>query len=618
MRYTRPVLTRADRLAAAILGACSLVIFGLGAARLGFYYDDSGWMQDLGPIDLPGLWTAMGNYYIPGRPLFVLWQYLLLHSVDDPAAQLGALHLIQSVIDALAVAGFFLLLRLLRLPACAALPAAGLFAFWPTHGETHFFATMVGANLLSTLFVILFAMTSLALWGGRGLPWRLLDLLLFAAALFTYDQAALVLLALVALRLGLALGLLPHLPHLGLAACYFAWKLRGESAFRPDLSVVWHNLLVTLAQTLSRPFFHRLASFYDKVTAADWLLAVAVAGTLAWLSVRLLAQPEPPGPPLGPLFALAVSLYVAAYLPVWLWSIAPRHHYMPSVGLFAGATVALAWIFQRLHAPRLRLLLVAGLGSVTCLFAAASRGESRYWEEAFSLKRQLFSELKPDLQGKDVLVLKDFPTFWGPAYFILPQDAGSGARRLFSDNASPSLRLHGDISSVPAPGGLFLNTQTKFHGSENFRYHPRPDSLIARYKSVVNGRLTFEKNPPEEPRYRVSSAPVPREGPFTVSGLVARRQDGRTTLDLTCQASLPPQTHLVALLSHFRSGEFHLWGDLRPQGLEILPVLLGAPGHVTVDLDRFPATDRIRLDFFQASRDFLPVRLGSAEAPVGL
>jgi hypothetical protein len=172
-------MSRSDRLAAAVLGATVLLIFAAGAGRLGFYYDDAPALADLRNYGGPRLLRAVVEY-VPGRNLHVVWQYLFVKI----SPSLTVLHLVQSALDGLVVAVFYFLLRRLSVPAPAAVLAAALFGFWPTHGETHFWLYAVPQNILSTLFVLLFALASRPL--ARSVC--------FLAALFTYDQTVFVLL----------------------------------------------------------------------------------------------------------------------------------------------------------------------------------------------------------------------------------------------------------------------------------------------------------------------------------------------------------------------------------------------------------------------------------------
>ena len=145
-------------------------------------------------------------------------------------------------------------------------------------------------------------------------------------------------------------------------------------------------------------WWKQVAPLYVSVTFLDWLLALAVASGLAAVATMLIlraprsSEREAATPRLGVL-GLALLFSVASYLPIWLWYIAPRHHFLPSIGLFAGGAVCLAWFLDNLRARMAQVLVVLLLGVTIFLFAAADRGESRYWEDAFTSKKQFSNML---------------------------------------------------------------------------------------------------------------------------------------------------------------------------------------------------------------------------------
>lgn len=620
-------MTRADWFSAAVLWLATLAVFGAGAARLGFHGDDSAFLTILPFADVQHLWANMRSS-MPGRGLDPLWRYLLYKLVGDPFTHLPLLHLVQSAIDGLVTAGFFFLLRFLGLPACVALIAAAWFAFWPLHGETHFWSVLFPMNLLYSL-VILLATTSIAFVRGRRAWWLwALDAAAFLAALFTYEQVFFVLPLLIFLRAAAVHEwrfALAHLPYWG-AGVFWVWL---RTAMQTDPTPPWHDPFAVLAgnvretarNTMGPVAFERVASFYARVTAADWLLALLVAAVLAalcgWLLSRL--PPTSAQPFRWRVSALAVLFSILAYLPVWLWSVATRHHYLPSIGLFAAVALCLVWIFERIRGRTARLLLVLALGAATLVLAAASRGESRFWEDAFAAKQQLFAELKPDLQGKEVLVLEDFPVYLGPAPLIYPpHDVRFAPLVLYHGSLSLGPRFLASTSSAPAPAGVFIETKSSSDPAE-FRYCPTDNMLVVRFTSWENGRLTYQKNPPRPLPYQVLSAAVaPREGPFAVRRFSARREGDGVIVSLEFQANVRPHTYVAAVFSFLHGGRFYRWAHSN-----LLPVLLSDPGPhprsggyewiETLRLDSFPGGERIGVEFYEASRDDNPVPLGRFE-----
>ncbi|MGH7754289.1 MAG: hypothetical protein ACREN5_15900, partial [Gemmatimonadales bacterium] len=494
---------------------------GIGAARLGFHYDDSRWVHELAGADWPAVWKAMRDY-IPGRPLFVFWQYLVFRVAGDAAGRPEALHLIQAAIDALVVAVFFLVLRRVRVPAPLAILAAGLFAFWPVHGETHFWNTSVVGNLITTLFVLVFLLTSAALAGfwneppARGWGLRAVDLAAFAGAMLTYDQVFLVLAGTLWLRARRALA--AHLPHAAVVGLFLWPKLTGPPGKGPSLQagsagMLAGNAVQSIAITIGSVWSKTVAPLYERATRGDWLLALVVSAALAGLALVLWVRSPAKGEPIPrrTLFGLGLLFWAAAYVPGWLWHLSPRTHYLPSIGLFAAVAVWMAWALEQIPLRAGRALVLAALGGLIFLFAGATRGERRYWEDAFHAKKQLFTELKRDLERAEVLVLENFPTSLGPAHLIYPQDASYAAGRFFPRSLHP--RFAGDISGVPAPGGVFLYTYAYFHGSEAFRYFPASNPLLVRFTGWEGGRMRFEKRAaPAAPYEVMSSRAIPGEG----------------------------------------------------------------------------------------------------------
>jgi len=601
-------MNRTDAIPAAALWAATFAVFGAGAGRLGFYYDDGAAMANLPALGWSALWGEMSGY-VPGRNLHVLWQYLFFRLAGDPAAHLPTLHLLQSALDGLVVATFFLLLRRFSIPGPAALAAAGLFSFWPGHGETHFWSYAAPQNLVSTLCLALFVAA-----GKR----RALGLAAFLGALFTYDQTVVVLLALAAYRARRAP--LKHLPHLA-AFLVFAWlKLRIPEGAAPVLRweaferLPW-NIWGTVAYNAGRLRPRNLLPLLEKASAGDWALALAVTAALGAMLFWLWGRTEVRAGTLqrAPLL-LAAGFCAAAYLPGWLWHLSQRHHYLPSLGICGAVALVLAW----------RPVLIPAAALLLLPLAAAGRGESRFWEESFALKRRLFTELRPQIESRPVLALEDFPLHHGPAYLIAPQDAQYGPRLLYGappagaggTNSPPGFA--GDLSSSPAPRGVFLPA----HDLARFRYFPTERFLVVRFAGLEQGRLVYDVEPRQPLPYRVlDSGAAPGGGPFAIRHAQARRQGNDLLLSLRFQTEASPDTYVALMVSFLaENGIFHRWGLLRrDRSPRAMPLLLGpaATGQweQALLLESFPPAPRVLLEFFQTGPE-RSVPLGAAEVPV--
>jgi hypothetical protein len=651
-----PSFRRSDWVCAGLLWAATAAVFGAGASRLGFYYDDAGWLAGLPSAGAHSLWALMTGY-IPGRNLFPFWQFLIYSSAQSPASHLTEFHISQSTLDGLAVAVFFCLLRMLSLPADVSIMAAGLFSFWPIHGETHYWLTAIPQNLLSTVFVLTFACTSVALARGVRLWWIwLLDAASFFCGLFTYDQCSIALGLIAGARAGAAMirrnqsARVLAAMHVAYAAAllfYAKLKLSTAAGAGPALSgQAWssfpQNALATASDTAGKLWAHHMAELFQKASFADWLLAALAAAALTGLALWRLQEKADAPLWLSParLLLLAGAFYIAAYIPVWVWYISRRHHLLPSAGLFVG--VAAAATVPAGSGRRLwRVLILLLFGGAILAFAAASRGESRYWEESFAVKKELFRELQPDLAGRQALVLTGFPSYLGPAYLISPHDA-TFAPGLFFGKLSPlDPGFTGSIGAVPAPGGVFIHTLLSIYGANQFLYEPAEKTLVVRYSGWDRGRLRFEKNPPPRLFYEV----VPDNSRGDADGgvqIAARREAGQTVVSFQVDARLPPHCYLAAVLSSFHDGGFHRWGVFEKGfGYNVMPVLLsgsqeppsggssgsGEPADARrassagrwrglLRLHDFPEAERLQLEFFKASKDHLPVPLGRAQTAV--
>jgi hypothetical protein len=631
-------LSRSDFFAAATLFLVTLVVFGAGASRLGFYTDDNNWLYNLPKLrNWHELWHTMRDY-MPGRNLHPLWHYLFYQTTgNNPVAHLPVLHLWAATIDGLVVATFFLLLRLAPVPATAAMLAAGLFAFCPTHGETHFWLESLPMNLLSTLFLLFFGITTLALGRGRRAWWLwLLDAGAFFAALFTYDQVLLLLALLAALRLvvvwkdgssGRLTFTLLHAPYLA-GGFFFVWLRltrgggpvpRAGNGFGSNVAA---NVRHSWADTFGFMGQERLTGLLAKATLADWVVAAVVALVLATLALRALAEKE--SSPLGIVFILAAAAGLLAYLPAWLWFVSPRHHYLPTVGFFAGVAVVLAALLRFFDGRLLRGVLCLAVGLVIAVEAGACRGESRFWEEGFQAKRALFAEVESDLAGKEFLVMENFPHYHGTAQLLAGSDVTYGPQLLARDPSRFLTDFKGVLGSAPAPDGRFLATHV-LDGRAEFVHSDGSNAVVLRFLGWDGARFRYAKNPSLPLPYDVvDTACVSQPASFAVHEARAKRQGAEVLLSLDYGINLKPDTRLAAIVNYFHWDHLEPWGepDTR-RSLIMWPVMLASPAAAggarcseSLRLHRFPRASPIRLDFYATSRHGAPTLLGRSEVAV--
>jgi len=519
----------------ALLGSLSIVVvFGIGAGRLGFYSDDVGFLTTLPHYGLAATLNAAWAY-VPGRNLHIIWQQLLYLVGGTSPADLGTQHVFQSLLDSATVAIFYLLMRKLRAPRLWAVFATGAFAFYPNHGETHFWLSSGPMNVMSTLFLLLFAYAASAAaervrTARRQAPdWLLAaELVLFVLALFTYDQVFFVLMFILALR-ATQIILLRRRPayvvmgftaaYIGIIIFYVVRKQHpqsGPTLTHVSVSHVWSNVRLSVRESFGPLFRQQLDSLTQNLTRSVHLTAVAVVlgfaavsllllvrtvrGFLALRTRRLTTNPfdEVAGISVRRAFTLVgigVAAYFLAYLPADLWYFSPRHHFLPTAGLAlalgaAGAT--LSAVLRYVH-PLVPLLLAVGAvvagGLILVRFVEAGLSEKRYWQESYQLRQNLYGQIaKRDLlAGKTAVVYVGFPPALGPAPYF-EQENQLALNYLYPTQASLTMS---SISTLESDAGYYLYTEVNRYGPASVRFLPRDKVLRVTYLSQTEKTVRF-------------------------------------------------------------------------------------------------------------------------------
>ena len=511
--------------AAALVG-CGLWLFGGGSHLLGFYADDAGFMTDFQSMSLRhAFWEATN--YVPGRNLHILWQYLIFAVTGGPSlGSLPAQHWLQALLTSINAALLFRLLRRLSLQVVPSVAAAWLFLLGPTHGEAHFWLSAFPMNLFSTFFVLCLALSSVAtaraaLGGGKtdAVRWLAVDCVIFVAGAFTYDQAVPVLAAIAVStvftvfwrRRDLAL------PAFSLAAFVCAvlallavWKahaLNGtpgfssvnmahiSKAFHESLDLVWGRAFRSIAFKWPR----RYSTPAIRAEAAWFSAAILCLGLLSvWRDVR--TQTSASGPSLKRLLLLlfgAVLFFLLAYFPVYLWFIAPRHTYLPSIGV-AGAVgivaAALLSVLRRhlgpLCAAALGLAAVCGVSRVTYFLAQSVLIDKESWIVSYQARKHLYEDLGHDEK------------FLSASLFVfesVPLLSPFGSAMLgFQNSTEPSLMTSGATRvrllrpfSLRAPTGDFIYVELYEWGKDAFVHIPRDEVYRVRYESLDREKMRF-------------------------------------------------------------------------------------------------------------------------------
>jgi hypothetical protein len=323
------------------------------------------------------------------------------------------------------------------------------------------------------------------------------------------------------------------------------------------------------------------------------------------------------------LLPLGAAVGVVAYFPAWLWYVSPRHHYLPTIGLFAAVAAMLSLLLRRLDGPFARGVVCAAAGLLIAAGAAACRGDSRFWEESFQAKRALFVEVEPDLAGKEFLVMENFPRH-GTAHLLAGSDVTYGPQLVARDPKQFLTDFRGVLGSARAPQGLFLATHV-LDGRETFVHSDGSNAVVLRFLGWQDGRFRYAKNPELPLPYEVLGTNCEsRPGAFSVTSAAARRQGDDLLLSLEYTASLRADNRLAAIVRFFHWDHMEAWGETDTRRSLIQWPLMLASGagsgglqcSETLRLNRFPKANEIHLDFYETSRHNPPVFLGRKEVAV--
>ncbi len=476
-----------------------LVIYGWNFQALGFYADDANFFAVLGNSTL-GETLHQFQTYVPGRNLHILWQKLIFVLIGWHPNDLPWLHLFQSVCESTVTILLYFVLRKARLDRFSALLGSLVFAFWPTRNEVHFWISALPMNIFSTGFLLLFIYTTLSLIdiasAGRVREHSFLiviDSLFFLCALFTYDQVVPTLSLVLSLRfvyisftrrqdVGIWVAQLISLGVFGL--CYLYLKLIytrqfGGPSFSPDsIERVIPNLQSSMWPTFGGIDYVKNLPFWGEPLLGDQ--EVAVVATFGVIAIALLlilfkdSYRETPDTIKRNLWIALASIlfFFSAYLPAYLWYMAPRHNYLPTA--FIGVMVAaLISIFRTLLSWNNSIAVVFWLFVMAMplrdwygLFAGNLLKSGNAWGSTYELKRNFYGDLierKVFDERKRCVAIVDAPALYTITPFFVHEQYGRALAYLSNNdmrnmvldcNTRISMKencydLHASVASVP-------------------------------------------------------------------------------------------------------------------------------------------------------------------------
>lgn len=531
----------------------AFAVFGLQSHQLGFYADDASWLVGPENLTLNRLIEDI-KAYVTGRNLHVLWQYIVYSLLGKSIANLGSHHLLMAFITGLNAALIYALLRLFGFTYLVAYIASMFFAFYPNHAEVQYWLTALPQNLISTSLVLLLMITGLTairlIHIGR---YKKIDMLLLIAfliyisALFTYDQVVPVVVATVFLTglIGSFNKLIRSQSILFLIACLtplpilLAWKMNvpggGPVMSNINITHIEYNFRASLSNNfgdyLQIPLRILLdnASYEQKIAAFTFVSIIClVAISLCLYQFFSQRNTLIKGLDLYTRGSFtfsawkkwlmwifcAISIFILAYLPAYIWYIAPRHNYLPTIGVALSLAVVMniPLEFSKRLLGRWGWLVVA---IVVILFSTkysyqfikADLVEKLVWSNSFQGRKNLYTELEQrgELKGISTLILGEFPsvTPYGSAPFG------------YQPNTEVELITNGrikitNLDRVIQPGisGVYIYTSATGDGLDAFRFAPWGHTLILKYHHLIGNNIGYEIIKPNslKPQYEVSGA----------------------------------------------------------------------------------------------------------------
>lgn len=444
-----------DIFLSAFIFLSTFVLLAWNFKSLGFYADDSAFFHALGSSNFAETLKEFFNY-VPGRNLHILWQKLIFVIVGWKPQSLPWMHLFQSAAESLVSVLFYFILRRFDIRYFPAFVGALLFALWPTRNDVHFWISSLPMNIFSTAFFLLFIFTTQSILkkaAGKGRSFLvkrlLLDSVFFIFSLFTYDQVFFALYFILFARLvfvfykklrPLYLPLFVQLiAMLEVAFGYYFYKtisttsIGGPVFSEVSLQRIYENFLYSLKFNFTHISMNFEPVALEKITNGQigWVYAsfTAMLILLLFILVKNLKQNEVRESLKNNIILLLLSiiLFLLAYFPVYMWYIATRHNYLPTI--FIGAAIALVLSMIMSLLERKKALLVIFYAWVVLWpiriaffnFEEAIFKNSNMWAASYAIRKDMYTELiNKKIYSTDTIcvLVEDAPNIYKNAPFF--------------------------------------------------------------------------------------------------------------------------------------------------------------------------------------------------------
>lgn len=552
-------LSRGDALFIGTIFCCIFYIFGYQSHLLGFYADDAGFLNQNPTLSISEMYKSFTGY-VTGRNLHILWQYLIYLIAGNGIEDLWKSHLIQTLFVALNATLVYVLLRTIGLQKIACLLASAVYAFYPNHAEVQFWLSSLPMNLISSTFVLgllitgAYVIREIFLNGAVANSGYLLILvfIFYGLALFTYDQVVplivttTLLIGLVALtsKQSRLAGVILLILTIASFAGLFWWKVL-QPAGGPILSNlnwkhIWYTFNFSLSSMFGVYFIEPIKKLYQFSIRFEKIQALAIVGILisvayykitfdkyfkqnsnldfisrlkTWKKIvfklRFLV-----------LVIAACAIFVLAYLPIYIWYLAPRHNYLPSIAVAIITAIfcnAYLYAIQYFKYRIVRLILITPLficfGYILYYFIVADLVEKKAWIASYQGRKAMYSELEKagNFLGVDTLILNKFPvtTPYGSAPLGYQQNSEVvffTQGRVFIENLVTNKQV--------SQRGVYAYVQPNEHGWTAFRHARWAQTLDLEFLGLNNNKIEFRKLKPntENPFYSIADSVEANQG----------------------------------------------------------------------------------------------------------
>lgn len=609
-----------DVWATTVIVLVTLIVFGYCSNHLGFYADDAGFLTDIHlGMSLSELVDSIRTY-VTGRNLHILWHYFVTIAAGGNSLEnLPAMHYIQVAFDTANAVLLFGILRLWKAHIAGAFLAAIAFSVFPNHGETHFWLSALPMNIISTFFVLLLLWLCTLLLQNMSknnispsvhfiAP---LILLVFICAMFTYDQAVPVTMAIVSVvtailaykyRTYLFPVILSFLFCLTVFVTLVIWKsnVPGGGPSFTNLTAnhiyitflqsvgIWASLFVLPYDPFSVASIPEINQAYIESGTFGLVLPTLVfaSETIRWVSILLTAavlcsflifMKKKPQREIDKtqitqlntqsirlkdvalLFFIGLSFFLFAYLPGYLWYLSPRHSYLPSVGiavLLAAVSTVVTWLAQRFFMIKFLLLPLIGLWLVS--FFSADMIEKEFWISSYSIRKNMYQDLSDSYHDNNptTILLAGFPSTPQPGAPTLSFLTGESPGALSIMTNGKVKASHIGLHPVPSQSGYFVKTEIGRWGDNAVIHIEKNDATVIKFEGLSGNHVKtiYDINHKAfnfEEFYTLT--PLDRQNTEKEINFVARKKD--EGYELQIPSIVIKQNEVLALIPQIEDGK---------------------------------------------------------------